>query len=356
MDLYKVLDVRKNASVKTIKKAYHEKVLKHHPDKNPKADVRKFHEILAAYEILIDDEKRKQYDNLNKDDSTNISLIFSKILSKIDSVAAFNKMKVQFTNILNNPKNIMNVISLISKEDISFDDILDILSNLKTNNILSTETETYTESKSKTDSIKIGGFNNEEKEDELKGGEDGEIDEEEVSDYQQEVDKNKLNIELNINTNMKDVYNDKSQEITFMRKINNKDKKETVKVPLICDQVVFDSLGDQNDKNLGDLIVNVNITNNMKYKKRDNDLIIRFEISLYQLFNGLIFSFIHLDDEEITIEIDCCFKYGFDGNKFKYIIENKGLLDTEGKRGKLIIQFILTKDSHFDEKLLRFFG
>jgi DnaJ-class molecular chaperone len=154
----------------------------------------------------------------------------------------------------------------------------------------------------------------------------------------------------------KNVYNDKSQEITFMRKINNKDKKETVKVPLICDQVVFDSLGDQNDKNLGDLIVNVNITNNMKYKKRDNDLIIRFEISLYQLFNGIIFSFIHLDDEEITIEIDCCFKYSFDGNKFKYIIENKGLLDTEGKRGKLIIQFILTKDSHFDEKLLRFFG
>ena len=51
MDLYKVLDVRKNASVKTIKKAYHEKVLKHHPDKNPKADIHKFHEILAAYEI-----------------------------------------------------------------------------------------------------------------------------------------------------------------------------------------------------------------------------------------------------------------------------------------------------------------
>lgn len=355
MDLYKVLDVRKNASVKTIKKAYHEKVLKHHPDKNPKADVHKFHEILAAYEILIDDEKRKQYDNLNKDDSTNISLIFSKILSKIDSVAAFNKMKVQFTNILNNPKNILNAVSLISKEDISFDDILDILSNLKTNNILSTETESnYADTNTDTDKIKIGGFKKDDKK--VKVEEVKEVEIEEESDYQQEVDKNKLNIELNINTNMKDVYNDKSQEITFMRKINNKDKKETVKVPLICDQVVFDGLGDQNDKNNGDLIVNVNITNNMKYKKRDNDLIIRFEISLYQLFNGLIFSFIHLDDEEITIEIDCCFKYNFDGTKFKYIIEDKGLLDTDGKRGKLIIQFILTKDSHFDEKLLRFFG
>jgi DnaJ-class molecular chaperone len=94
----------------------------------------------------------------------------------------------------------------------------------------------------------------------------------------------------------------------------------------------------------------------MKYKKRNQDLIIRFEISLYQLFNGLVFSFIHLDNEEITIKIEDCFKYNFDGEKFKYLIKDKGILDTDGNRGNLIVQFVLNKDTHFDEKLLRFFG
>jgi DnaJ-class molecular chaperone len=329
MDFYKVLDVRRNASVKTIKKAYHEKVLKYHPDKNPKGDVKKFHEVQTAYEILIDDEQRAKYDNLNKDDSKGISEIFTKIISKIDSIAAFNKMKVQFANILNNPKNIINITNLISKDNISFDDILDILSNLKTNNVLSTETE----------SNLITEYNNDEE-----------------SEYQKEVTKNTLDIELTVHTNMKDVYNDMSQEIIFMRKVNGKDMKEVVKVPLITDQVVFEGLGDSKGNLNGDLIVNVDITNNMKYKKRNNDIIIRFEISLYQLFNGIVFSFIHLDDEEITVKIENCFKYNFDGTKFKYIIEDKGLLNVDGERGNLIVQFVLSKDEQFDEKLLRFFG
>jgi len=328
MDLYKVLEIRKNASIKTIKKAYHEKALKYHPDKNPKSDIHKFHEIQTAYEILIDEEKREKYDNLNNDDSINMKMIFSKLISKIDSVSAFNKIKCQFTNILSNPKNIINIMKLISKDNISFDDILDILNNLKTNNLLSTETDTNYHDFEKT----------------------------EQSEYSQEVEKVKLDILLNINTNMKDVYNDKSQEIVYMRKVNGKDIKEKVKVPLISDQVIFDELGDQKDNIIGDLIINVNITNNMKYKKRNDDLIIRFEISLYQLFNGLVFSFIHLDDEEITIKIEDCFKYNFDGNKFRYMIKDKGILNIDGKRGDLIVHFILSKDDHFDEKLLRFFG
>jgi DnaJ-class molecular chaperone len=334
MDLYKVLDVRRNASIKTIKKAYHEKVLKYHPDKNPNGDVKKFHEVQTAYEILIDEEKRAKYDNLNKDDSRGISEIFTKIISKIDSIASFNKMKVQFTNILNNPKNIINITNLISKDNISFDDILDILSNLKTNNVLSTETESNLITEYNNDSSNSN----------------------EESEYQKEVTKNSLDIELTVHTNMKDVYNDMSQEIIYMRKVNGKDIKEVVKVPLITDQVVFEGLGDCKGNLHGDLIVNVDITNNMKYKKRNNDIIIRFEISLYQLFNGIVFSFIHLDDKEITINIENCFKYNFDGTKFKYIIEDKGLLNIDGERGNLIVQFVLSKDEQFDEKLLRFFG
>jgi len=320
MDLYKILEIKKNASIKTIKKAYHEKALKYHPDKNHNCDIKKFHEIQTAYDILSDPEKKAKYDNLGKDDSININLIFFKILSKIDSVKNFNKIKCQFMNILTNPKNIMNVSSLLTKENILFDDIIDILTNIKVNNLLSTETE------------------------------------EVLSEYQQDVKASSLDIELTINTNIKDIYNDKAQEIIYMRKIDGKDIKETVKVPLIGDEIIFEDLGDKNGNLCGNLIININITNNMKYKKKLNDLIIRFEISLYQLFNGLIFTFIHLDEKEITIKIDNCFKYGFDGKKFNYLIENKGIPTSDGNRGNLIVQFLLSKDDNFDEKLLRFFG
>ena len=93
MDLYKVLDIKRNASLKTITKAYREKALKYHPDKNPDVDIKKFHEIQTAYEILSDDEKRYKYDHLSKDETININLIFATLLSKIDSFKNFNKFE-----------------------------------------------------------------------------------------------------------------------------------------------------------------------------------------------------------------------------------------------------------------------
>ncbi len=69
-DYYEVLGVSKDASKDEIKRAYKKKAKKFHPDRNPeRADWarEKFKEISEAYEILADDEKRRQYDRYGKE-------------------------------------------------------------------------------------------------------------------------------------------------------------------------------------------------------------------------------------------------------------------------------------------------
>ncbi|KAM9347829.1 dnaJ homolog subfamily B member 11 [Symphorus nematophorus] len=68
-DFYKILGVSKTASIRDIKKAYRKLALQLHPDRNPddpKAQD-KFADLGAAYEVLSDEEKRKQYDAYGED-------------------------------------------------------------------------------------------------------------------------------------------------------------------------------------------------------------------------------------------------------------------------------------------------
>ncbi|MBN1326105.1 molecular chaperone DnaJ [Candidatus Falkowbacteria bacterium] len=60
-DYYNILGVAKNASKEEIKKAFREKAHVFHPDKKG-GDEKKFKEINEAYQVLGNDEKRKQYD------------------------------------------------------------------------------------------------------------------------------------------------------------------------------------------------------------------------------------------------------------------------------------------------------
>src|SRR5919109_329692 len=64
MDLYIVLGVQQGASDAEIKRAYRRLARRYHPDINPgdQAAAARFHQILEAYETLIDPARRSRYD------------------------------------------------------------------------------------------------------------------------------------------------------------------------------------------------------------------------------------------------------------------------------------------------------
>src|SRR3989338_2918450 len=62
---YEILVVKNGASQEEIKKAYRKLAHEHHPDKKG-GDEKKFKEINEAYQVLGDDQKRRQYDQFGQ--------------------------------------------------------------------------------------------------------------------------------------------------------------------------------------------------------------------------------------------------------------------------------------------------
>src|SRR5215212_5408054 len=63
-DLYKLLEIPREASQEDIRKAHRRLVLKYHPDANPNdpTATERFKQVQQAYEVLSDEKKRREYD------------------------------------------------------------------------------------------------------------------------------------------------------------------------------------------------------------------------------------------------------------------------------------------------------
>lgn len=62
IDYYDILQVNPNCDAKILESAYHYLAKLYHPDHATTADVNKFNEVIEAYKVLRDQEKRAEYD------------------------------------------------------------------------------------------------------------------------------------------------------------------------------------------------------------------------------------------------------------------------------------------------------
>jgi DnaJ-class molecular chaperone len=95
---YEVLGVSEKASREEIKKAFHKLSLKHHPDRNPNNPeanemTRKINE---AYEVLGDEDKRKEYDFMKNNPLHSMDIDMEDILASMFSQQGMHGMPFGF--------------------------------------------------------------------------------------------------------------------------------------------------------------------------------------------------------------------------------------------------------------------
>jgi curved DNA-binding protein CbpA len=127
LDLYKILGLNNDASQNQIKNAYRKLALKYHPDKNinnpNKIELNdKFYQIKYSYDILSDEESKKEYDGNKKikitfDDWIKVNIKDKNYLNLYEIIKnkILNKENL-FNNIINNdfylPSQIANILDI----------------------------------------------------------------------------------------------------------------------------------------------------------------------------------------------------------------------------------------------------
>jgi len=308
MNLYEILDIDRYATKQEIRKAYHKLIFRYHPDRNQSND--KFYEdyvkrINLAYEILYDDEKRKEYDELNNTNENEFNYFFNNLLDKIKLTT--------IEDIFNNFKNLF----INSNHDYIY----------------------------KKNYINLDNDN----EDDLV-----------ISDYAPiEYNNNDITGELYID--LKQIYNGYGKNITITRKTCEGYDDKKFLIHLIYDRVIIKNEGDEDEEgNKGNIILKIVPNNTGDYERYNtNDLIIKKNITLYDYIYGISHEINHLDDTKIRIKIERpIYELLHEKDKLIYKINNKGLLVSSNNelRGDLYIHYIIQVPENSQEILYKFFS
>jgi len=307
MDLYDILEVKKDATIEEIQRAYRKKAFIYHPDRNlDKSEKEKdecekiFKKLIEAYTILTDENKRKKYDNENDKD------LYDKEDKDIDNYSTFYS-------------NINNLFTEMFK-DFSFD----IKSKYGINLKLYRDNNN---NKNNTSNINISNICKD------------------------------ANIKYNIYVSLEDIYNKVEKEFKIIRKkfFNNIYQQDIKKINIQTykREIILKNEGNdfiENENILtGNVYINIYDKEDNNFKRvNENDLLFIYKITLDKLYDIKEIKIELLDGNIIEIPINLS-----DIIQSKFIsIDNYGLPDIESgdNRGKLIIYFdIVLKDLDYNE-------
>ncbi len=249
MDLYEILNIPPDSNAETIKKTYRILAKQHHPDKG--GDKEKFQQINYAYNILINEKTRMQYDSLKKPEKNKLVKFLEDWFKKQPDYKNMFKISDKMLN------DIINNIEIYD-----FNDILGLFSKMlipKKKNIPidCSDTETnYWDSSSA-----------------------------EYYKYNELPIKyhcyNSNNIKLELKCTLDEITKSHERKIKIKRK-QNEEFIETY-FYFICSHpyIVFNNGGD----NDGHLIINLVLPNN--YKWHSDYIYYNIDINLYQFIYGL---------------------------------------------------------------------
>lgn len=265
MDLYEILEINSNASKVDIKKAYIRLAKIYHPDKNNDPDAKdKFQKIQTAYDILMNDTSRQEYQKLNPVDKNNLVEIIEKIIKDNLDINQLKKYgikldKSDITYLQNNffnyfhDVNILDLLELFKKGTIYKKDFNSVV------NCSESECNTFDEYSCNYYYNLPLFFNN--------------------------LNSNDINMSFNININ--DIISKNKKQIIIKRKKDNNDFIKTeFTFNLDKPYIVFFGGGDSNENNeFGNLIIKLCLPNNLYWD--DKLIVVEENISLYEMIYGL---------------------------------------------------------------------
>jgi len=261
MNLYEILEINCNASESEIKKAYHRLALIYHPDKNndPRSN-EKFQNIQTAYQILSNEQTRKDYCKLNKIEQNNFVDLLQKIFKDslvIEEIKHFGIQleKNDWKYLENNLKTLLNALNY--KELLTFFKLGKFPKKSIDTNLTITDTDNE-----EFENLEAYFY---------------------LPVYYQKF--NKLNIQLNLNISLNDIILNNKRKIKIKRNINNKSICNTFLFSLDKPFIVFPNCGDIKNNDSGNLIIKLNLPNNFYWN--ENIIIFEHHINLFEMIYGL---------------------------------------------------------------------